>query len=154
METEYKNLLEQRKVEEAITNLFIHTDNREWDKVRSCFDHKVLFDMSSMTGMPPTVFDAEKIMNEWENGLKNLKSVHHQAGNYLTTIKGNEALVFCYGIAFHYLPDTTGQDIRTFVGSYNFRLFKVGTDWKINVFKYNSKFITGNLTLGQQSGGS
>src|SRR5690606_8620780 len=111
---------EKVKVEEAITRLFIYTDNREWENVKKCFDHKVLFDMSSMTGTNATVFEAQQIVNEWEQSLKKLKAVHHQVGNYLTTITGDEASVFCYGIAFHYLPDPTGQNVRTFVGSYNF----------------------------------
>ena len=41
----------------------------------------------------------------------------------------------------------TGQNSRMFVGSYNFHLIKAGTDWKIDIFKYNLKFIDGNLEL-------
>ena len=149
MDKEILTLIEKAKVEAVINKLFICTDNREWEKVRECFDFKVLFDMSSMSGLQPTVFEADQIVREWKEALGKLEAIHHQAGNYITNINGSEASVFCYGISFHYLPNPSGENTRTFVGPYNFRLFKIGEDWKINVFKYNSKFIEGNLRLGE-----
>jgi hypothetical protein len=68
-------------------------------------------------------------------------------GNYIVKITGKSAEAFCYGIAIHYLPNDSGKNIRTFVGSYNFGLSKEKRKWLINKFKFNLKFIDGNLEL-------
>lgn len=45
------------------------------------------------------------------------------------------------------LDMTSIQNTRTFVGSYNFHLTKAGGSWRIDRFKFNLKFIDGNLNL-------
>jgi hypothetical protein len=65
----------------------------------------------------------------------------------MVEIDGNEADVFCYGIATHYLPNKTNQNTRIFVGSYNLILQKERENWRINKFKYNLKYIDGNSDL-------
>ena len=63
------------------------------------------------------------------------------------TLQGDRAAAFCYGIAYHYLPNASGRNTRTFVGSYDFELEKDGGAWHIRSFKYNLKFLDGNLNL-------
>jgi hypothetical protein len=147
MNDQYKVLLEKGAVIDVVNQLFISTDNRDWAKVKACFTNDVLFDMTSMTGGEPVTMTAEQIVEGWDNGLKALKAVHHQAGNYVVDLQNSEAEVFCYGIALHYLPNPTSQNTRTFVGSYNFHLSKADGSWRIDRFKFNLKFIDGNLNL-------
>ena len=47
----------------------------------------------------------------------------------------------------HYLEDPNEQNSRTFVGSYDYGLVVEDNDWKINKFKFNRKFIVGNINL-------
>lgn len=68
-------------------------------------------------------------------------------GNYLASISDAEADAFCYGIASHYLPNDTGDNTRTFVGSYDFGLTRAGDQWKIGRFRFNLKYIDGNMDL-------
>jgi hypothetical protein len=131
----------------AATRLFVCTDNRDWSCVRDVFAAEVLFDMTSLSGGQPEKKTPEQIANMWEQGLKPIKAIHHQAGNFQATIRGNEADLFCYGIAYHYLPNPTGRDTRVFVGSYNYHLVKGAAGWKIDQFKFNLKFIDGNKDL-------
>ena len=60
---------------------------------------------------------------------------------------GDEARAFCYGIAFHYLPNETGRNTRVFVESYDFHLRREGERGRIDQFKFKLKFIDGNLDL-------
>ena len=143
----YMNLLEKDKVTEVVNRLFISTDNRDWDTVSQIFTSKVLFDMTSMVGGEPMTLTSQEIVNSWEKGLKPIKAIHHQTGNYIVTVNKKEADVFCYGIASHYLPNKTNQNTRIFVGSYNFHLIKNGEDWQIDKFKFNLKYIDGNPQL-------
>jgi len=141
-------IIEKDKVIETITNLFINTDNKDWNKVKDCLTEKVHFDMSSLGG-ETTILTSQQIIDIWKKGLTPIEAVHHQAGNYKVEIKDDEATVFCYGVAFHYLKTKSGNNTRTFVGSYDFHLIKINGKWLINKFKFNLKFIDGNLNLEQ-----
>ncbi len=139
--------VEKELIIEAVTRLFIYTDNRDWQKVKALFAPRVLFDMTSLTGGEPSTLTPQDIVNGWDGGLKDLKAIHHQAGNFLVDISGDAADVFCYAAAWHYLPNSTGRNTRTFVGSYDIHLMKLAGEWKIDRFKFNLKFIEGNVEL-------
>jgi len=147
MYSQYQALLEKDNVIGVINRLFISTDNRDWTKVKECFASEVLFDMTSLAGGELATLTPQQIVDAWDTGLKPLKAIHHQAGNYVVTINGNQAEAFCYGIASHYLPNKNNQNARTFVGSYNFHLLKQESQWRIDKFKFNLKYIDGNANL-------
>jgi hypothetical protein len=140
-------MVERDRVTATATKLFICTDDRNWDCVKDVFAPEVLFDMTSLAGGEPVKMTPEKIASTWEQGLKSLKAIHHQAGNYQVTVEGNEADLFCYGIAYHYLPNATNRNTRTFVGSYTMHLIRSDAGWKIDKFRFNLKFIDGNKDL-------
>jgi hypothetical protein len=129
----------REQVIEKVNELFIFTDNRDWAKVEQVFDSKVLFDMTSLGAGSPKEMNPKEITAAWDKGLKPLKAIHHQVGNYLVSIKGNTAEVFCYVIAIHFLLNPSNQTTKTFIGSYNLRLQKK-ENWVIDQFKFNLKY--------------
>jgi hypothetical protein len=141
------NLVEKDRVIETVNQLFIGTDQRDWEKVKNLFAPSVRFDMTSLAGGNPVTLTPQQIVDAWEKGLKPLKAVHHQAGNTIVTVAGNEADAFCYGIASHYLPTKSGRNTRTFVGSYDVHLMKKDGVWWIDGFKFNLKYVDGNPDL-------
>ena len=147
MDQELNYLLEKDRVIDRINALFIHTDNKNWQGVQECFTEVVLFDMTSMAGGEPARLTAQQIVKGWQQGLKDIKAIHHQAGNYQVAINDDMADAFCYGTAYHYLPNPSNRNTRTFVGSYDFHLVRANNEWRINKFKYNLKFIDGNAEL-------
>jgi hypothetical protein len=147
MANEIEVLIDQSKIIETINQLFIGTDNRDWVLVMGCFAPRVLFDMSSMGGGEPRQVSPDEIVAAWDADLKPLKAIHHQAGNYLVRVGGSKAEAFCYGIASHYLPNTSNMNTRTFVGSYDFELLKDDGNWRISKFKFNLKYVDGNANL-------
>jgi len=147
MEDGVKNLLAERAIVNRINTLFIATDNRDWAMVMKCFAPEVLFDMTSLVGGGPVTLNPRQIVDDWEKGLKELQTVHHQAGNILIEIEGDRAQAFCYGIAYHYLPNPSNRNTRMFVGSYDLGLVEDAEVWRINWFKFNLKFIDGNPEL-------
>lgn len=142
-----KDTVQKYQIIEKVNQLFIETDNKNWNAVSGIFAENVLFDMSSMTGVTPTKIASGEIVSAWEKGLKEIEHLHHQVGNFIINYKGNEAEVFCYGIAYHYKPVLSGMNVRTFVGSYNIHLIKNNEEWEIDAFKFNLKFIDGNKKL-------
>ncbi|HEX9895533.1 MAG TPA: nuclear transport factor 2 family protein [Gemmatimonadales bacterium] len=143
-------LLAREQVIDRLNTLFISTDIRDWAAVRACFAATVHFDMTSLAGGDPVILTPEAIARAWEQGLASIESVHHQAGNYRVTLDGDEAMAFCYGIAMHYRPTRSGKNTRTFVGSYEFRLKLIGGDWRITIFRFNLKFLDGNIELEKE----
>ena len=147
MANEIETMIDQTKIIETINRLFVGTDNRDWVLVKNCFAPSVLFDMSSLGAGDPKHLAPDDIITAWDIGLKPLKAIHHQAGNYLVDVNGTKAEAFCYGIASHYLPNKTNKNTRTFVVSYNFEFLKDSGGWKIAKFKFNLKYIEGNPNL-------
>ena len=124
---------------EVMTRLFVGTDKRDWHAVQACFAERVHFDMTSLAGGEPATLTPQQITDGWDAGLKEIAHVHHHAGNYLVNVRpsGTEADAFCYATAYHH----TGGKTRMFVGSYDFHLVKAYAEWKIDRFRFNSKFI-------------
>lgn len=140
-------LTERERVIECVTTLFVSIDNRDWDAVRSCFTENVLFN-TALTEGKPTLVSRGQIIQDWKDALDCLDALHHQVGNFLVRFDENEVIVFCYGIAYHYLPNRSNKNTKLFVGNYDIRLVMLDGGWKITVFTFNSKFVAGNLKLG------
>jgi len=147
MSGELEYLLERTRIIEVISRLFSGTDNRDREAVQACFAASVSFDMSSPGAGDPRDMTPDVILVMRDAGLKPLQAIHHQTGNFLVDVDEHEADAFCYGIACHCLPDRTGNNIRTCVGSYAFPLVKDGGCWRICTFRFNLKFIDGHRDL-------
>jgi len=132
---------------EVVNKLFIYTDYQKWDKLlNEVFTGNILFDMSSL-GQEIKTIPAKEVCEIWQKGFEGLDSVNHLAGNYLVTINGETADVFAYATATHYKNSAIQGKTREFTGSYDLHLTKVLQGWRIDVFKYNLKFMNGNLEL-------
>ena len=147
MDDYLRTLTEKDNIISTVNRLFIHTDNCDWENVKECFSDEVMFDMTTVVGGEPIMLTPDDIISSWAEGLDHLEAIHHQAGNYLVDVAGSEAAVFCYGIAQHYLPNDTGLNTRSFVGSYDLHLVKDDESWRIDKFKFNLKYIDGNANL-------
>ncbi len=147
MDAQLQALLDRTQIVETITRLFVATDNRDWPEVEACFADSVLFDMSSLGAGAPRSMKPAEITAGWDAGLKPLKAIHHQAGNHIVRVAATTAEAFCYAIATHYLPNKTGANTRTFVGSYDFGLVKRADRWLIDRFRFNLKYVDGNADL-------
>ena len=135
------------RIAACIYDLFIGTDQRDWSKVRACLAERVRFDMTSLAGGAAQDLSPDEIARGWETGLKAIEHVHHQAGNLRIAVAGDRATAFCYAIALHYRATRSGNNVRRFVGSYDFSLQKIDMEWRITAFRFNVKFIDGTLDL-------
>lgn len=151
--TDIDNLVLKDEIIDIVNRLFIYTDERDWVAIKGLFADEVLFDMTSMSGGEPATLGPQQIVDIWDAGLKKLKSIHHQAGNYVVDVRDEDADLFCYGIAFHYLPNPTNRNSRIYVGSYDLHFINADETWKIDEFKFNLKFIEGNKDLEADASG-
>jgi len=137
------------EVIELANKLFIYTDSQEWNKLlQEVFTQKVLFDMSSLGAGDPVEMKASEICSNWKEGFKGLDSVHHQSGNFLVKFRNDdtEADVFCYAVATHFKQGAI-LGTRSFTGSYNLHAVLTDQGWRLDKFKYNMKYLSGNQEL-------
>lgn len=132
---------------DTINRLFIGTDSRDWTMVRAALAPRLHVDMTSLAGGAPAEMEGAALAAAWETGLAPIQAVHHQAGNHRVTLRGDEADAFCYGTATHFRPTQSGRNVRTFVGSYDFQLARLAGAWRITLFRFNLKYLDGNLEL-------
>ena len=131
----------------TVIELFVATDERNWNQVEACFAEKVIFDMTSIAGGEPQELTGQEIAKGWRTGLQAIDHVHHQVSNFLVDRTAKEANVSCYGIAYHHRNIPNPDNTRTFVGTYDIHLVKTSAGWRIDRFRFNLKFITGNAQL-------
>jgi hypothetical protein len=132
---------------EVVNKLFVYTDGQDWNKlIQEVFSDKINFDMSSLGG-DQSILTSEAICEIWRNGFMGIDSVNHLAGNYIVQINDTNASVFAYATATHFKATATKGKTREFIGTYNidFSLHKNG--WRIVGFKYNLKYVNGNIDL-------
>ncbi|WP_082026432.1 nuclear transport factor 2 family protein [Flammeovirga sp. OC4] len=137
-------------VEKAVTQIFIATDQQDWERLEVIFANQVELDYSSMNGNPATTLSPQEITSAWKGILPGFTHTHHQLGNMISTIEDNKAQVFCYGTATHFLEDERGN-VWTVVGTYNFELVLISDEWKVSKMKFNFKYQDGNTSLPQKA---
>jgi hypothetical protein len=140
-------LVAKDEIADVVTRLFIATDARDWPAVEQCLAPAVRLDMTSLTGGVPGLLAPGAITAMWDEGFQVLRAVHHQIGNLRIAVAGDRATGFCYGIATHYRPIPSGRNVRTFVGSYDLGLVRLDGEWRIDEFRFNLKYLDGNLDL-------
>ena len=140
LDTEIRDTIEKQNVVEVVTRLFNSTDQKDWEAVKEVFAGEVHFDMTSLAGGDPVTLTPQQIVDAWDEGLKEVETLHHQTGNHMVTLDGDRAEVFCYGTATHYRPEND-KKVTSFVGSYDFELTEQGGEWKIDLFRFNCKYV-------------
>ena len=133
---------------ELANKLFMYTDAQQWNKLLlEVFTEEVYFDMSSASGEPAQTLAAKAICDMWQQGFIGIDAVHHQAGHYVINVNARDADIYAYAVAIHYKKNAIKGNTRTFVGSYDLKAVRTITGWRLSQFRYNLKFIDGNVTL-------
>lgn len=133
-------LWDRIQVQDTVNELFLATDAKAWDRVKTVFADEVDFDMTSLAGGEPARITPDMIASAWADGLGPVAAVHHQTGNFVVRVDGDSAAVTCYGTATHYNPDSEKR-LTYFVGSYDFHLRRTPAGWKIDRFRFNKKYV-------------
>ncbi|MEU4595594.1 nuclear transport factor 2 family protein [Nocardia sp. NPDC023988] len=144
--TESNTLADTLAITETITRMFVYCDQKRWDGlVTEVFTDEVDFDGGFGGGV--SIRSAEDIAADWKAGLDSLDAVHHQSGNHLIDIHGDEATAHADSIAVHVNNSATNGKTRTFIGSYALAARRTAAGWRISKFHYLLKVIEGNADL-------
>lgn len=146
--TTSEELAERQRVEDAVVRMFVATDERDWETLKACFTDPFTLDMTSMVGGSPAAMTPAEVAAAWAEGFRSLDAVHHQVGNFRTSLRGDSATVRCYGIALHHRGGIAAPEkTRRFVGTYELDVVRAGGGWRITRLRFLLKFIDGNLDL-------
>ena len=139
---------EREQIVEVLNRLFYYTDHQQWDDLKSeVLANEITMDVTSL-GVPEVEkLSAQQVCDNWTAGFQGIDAIHHQPGNYIIDIDGDSAYAKAYAIASHYKKDAVNGQIREFVGSYDFHLTKGENGWRLDAFKFNLKYMAGNLDL-------
>lgn len=144
---EVQMLSDRWDIVDVVNGIFIHTDNRDWQAVIDSFADEVLLDYTSMTGGEPVRLSPEAIVTGWQGVLPGFQVTHHTISNHQVTINGDQADCFSYGTAVHLLPQDSGQNTWTVIGTYNHHLTKTVRGWRVDTMRFNLKIVEGNTDL-------
>jgi len=133
---------------ELANKLYMYCDAQQWQRLLDdVFTTTIWFDMSSAGGNKPQNIEAKDVCQMWADGFVGLDAIHHQAGHYLINVSGDKADIFAYAVATHYKKAATKGTTRSFVGSYDLKAEHTEKGWRLSQFKYNLKYIDGNISL-------
>jgi hypothetical protein len=144
--TDRHELVDRLAIIDIITRLFVYTDQGRWDDLA---EHVLAatVDFDGGFGDPAGPRSGRDIADGWRTGLAELDAVHHQAGNHLIEIDGDNATAHADAIAVHVKNDAVNGRTRMFVGSYAIGLHHEDDAWRIDRFVYPLKVIDGNTDL-------
>jgi hypothetical protein len=141
-------IADKAELTELANKLFMYCDLRDWDgMLAEVFTPVIAFDASSAGGGNPGSMEARSVCDMWAEGFTGLDAVHHQAGHYLISVNGDSADIYAYAIATHYKKAAINGATRMFVGSYDLKAERKASGWRLSQFKYNLKYIDGNISL-------
>lgn len=141
-------IADKLELTELANKLFMYCDAQHWQRLLDdVFAATIWFDMSSAGGTKPQSMEAKDVCKMWADGFTGLDAVHHQAGHYLVNIAGDKAEIFAYAVATHYKKAAQKGTTRSFVGSYDLKAEFSEKGWRLTQFKYNLKYIGGNISL-------
>jgi hypothetical protein len=133
---------------EQVNQLFVYTDSRDWDRlIKDVFKEKVHFQTGHL-GVSKEL-SAREICQMWEDQFTGIDRVHHMAGNFIAEFYNEEiqAKAFCYATAAHYKEAAIKGNVREFTGSYEIHLTFTDLGWRVDKFRYDQKYVTGNAEL-------
>jgi hypothetical protein len=135
--------------------LFIATDAKDWAAARALFaDGEIQVDMSSLVGGEPVRLTADTLIGGFRAGLHAGKASHHMTTNYRISVAGDRAEIFAHGYAWNGIAGfPAGQDLWETWGNYRLTARRVGAGWRLDGFRYDSKWTRGNDAVRTHAAG-
>lgn len=119
---------------------------RDWDLFRSCFDDEVRVEISYEKSGART-WKGEDWVEAVRSSVTGYVSTQHITCNHYIEIDGDNATCRADMQATHYLPNDLGDPLRVIGGYYEFSLLRRDGEWRVNAYRLNITWATGNWHL-------
>ncbi|WP_218024352.1 nuclear transport factor 2 family protein [Nocardia lijiangensis] len=146
-----RRLTDRQAVMEVCTQMAWHTDEREWDMLKTVFADEVRLDYTSLNGGEPATLSPEQIVEGWSRVLGGFASTQHLLGNPVASVMGDTAVCTAPFQATHRLATEYGDSLWTLGGTYRFDLRRAGDNWRITGVVMCARWGDGNEKLMERA---
>ncbi|MBN2719503.1 MAG: nuclear transport factor 2 family protein [Proteobacteria bacterium] len=127
-------------VQDTVVEFFRASDVKDWRRARVVFTEKVHCDLPDLFGPGSSERPAQEFMDAWSGRLETFDAIHHQVGNFGTTVLEFGAYVTCYVTAAYDHPERE-KGPAFHMGSYDFHLVRREDGWRIDAIRYHSRVV-------------
>ncbi len=132
-------------IEEAVAQLGLYVDAKEWAALEGLLSETVDVDYTSLFGGLKETVSGSQLVERWRKLLSPLKATQHMITNLHVTIKEDgSAACAADVVATHVRPNSMGDPLWVVGGRYDLALKQVGQRWKISAIKLTTYWTSGN----------
>ena len=151
-----QSLLDRAAIIDVLSNYATGLDARDWQLWRSIFLDEVLFDLSSWTGQPGRMLNADRVVAAQAREFAELSTTQHFMTNHRVTITGDRARLLAHMRAEHWIPLDASAGNRTterytMFGYYDDKLVRTINGWKIAEMQLNVTHTEGPRWVMQEA---
>ena len=118
---------EEARVRQTVLGIPTNIDLRLFDAVERLFADPVLIDYTSLWGGEPQRFSPRDLMAAWKAIVPSFDATWHEISNLEVSVVGETATARSHVDGRHWLGDRVWRPI----GRYDFKLAKLGDDWRV-----------------------
>jgi 3-phenylpropionate/cinnamic acid dioxygenase small subunit len=150
------DLADRLAIIDVMSNYATGLDARDWVLWRSVFLDEVLFDLSSWTGIPGRVLNADRVVAAQAREFAELSVTQHFMTNHRVTLEGDQARLLAHMRAEHWIPlDARAGDRHTerytMFGYYDHKLVRTPDGWKIKEMQLNVTHTEGRRWVMEEA---
>ena len=151
-----QTLLDRNAIIDVLSAYATGLDARDWVLWRSVFVDEVLFDLSSWTGQPARLLNADRVVAAQAREFAELSVTQHFMTNHRVTVAADNARLLAHMRAEHWIPLDAASGNRTterytMFGYYDDRLVRTAGGWKIAHMQLNVTHTEGPRWVMQEA---
>jgi 3-phenylpropionate/cinnamic acid dioxygenase small subunit len=143
-------MTDHEAIVQAMGEIGLLVDAREWAALEACFAEQVLVDYTSLQGGEPATMPRAELIGGWRPMLERLEATQHLIGNFWVELDGDTARGAANVTATHVATAAqAGDRLWTVGGRYDYGLRRDGEAWRITALTLTVRWATGNPGIMQ-----
>lgn len=136
------------EAQDALTEVFVGADRRDWEAVEAALGEQVRIDYTSLNGGEPAVLGRQELTAAWRGTLGGFESTQHLLGSFLfDEVSTDRARLRFYAQATHVLHIGHGEPTWTVAGHYEATLSRTEGRWRVVELTLHTDWAAGNEAL-------
>jgi fermentation-respiration switch protein FrsA (DUF1100 family) len=138
---------DREQIIDAVNSVAMCADRRQWAACRSYFVDEPFIDYSSLSGQPGSKVKADELIKGWSVFLPKFKFTQHFITNHEVEVNGDTAACRSYVHAIHFLPYAEGGELWGVYGTYDHKLVRTSSGWKVSRMTFHLLYQEGNKNI-------
>ncbi|HEY7597602.1 MAG TPA: nuclear transport factor 2 family protein [Actinophytocola sp.] len=142
-------LLDRAEITDTVVRMGWCLDRRDWAGLRALFTDRVRTDYTALWGGEPQEGPVDQLLStsaqgSWRRTMDGLEATQHLITNVLVDVEGDEARTTANVVGVHRLANPHGSPLWTVGGTYDIRLVRLSTGWRIRAITQDLAWVEGN----------